>query len=90
MKKNDVTENHVAERRLWILYSRRNVFTLIKTIKTLPEAEIISKNIAKVNCVIVYEKTADFLEGESWFWMSMSVGNRFVVNFLSKDFASNS
>ena len=31
--------------------------------KTPRESEIIFKNIAKVYCVIVYEKTADFLVG---------------------------
>ena len=36
-----------------------------ETIKSLREAEFILKDIAKVYCVIVNAKTADFLVGES-------------------------
>ena len=32
------------------------------------------KNIAKLKCSILYEKTTDFLVSESWFWMIFMVG----------------
>ena len=63
--------------------------TFSKNLKNIKRSRNNFENCAKVYCFIVYEKTADYFVGESWIWMGFVVRNRFVVNYLSKDLASN-
>ena len=78
--KNDITENHEAASSLKILCSKRNVFKLIyKNIKQ----KLFLKSLQKcTRSFIVYEKMADFLAGESRFWMIFVLWNRFHSEFL--------
>ena len=60
-----MTLRKITEQRVAIKFCVAEGTFSDQTIKTLREAEIIFFKIAKLYCVIVYEKTADFLVGES-------------------------